>query len=689
MSRSRAVPAAFAAALLFALHADAIAQDARAREILEEHREGLETGAAKIEQGARRAERAAQHADVEGMLLGTGEVAEGFCTMVATNADAFAELGLDFSGLVGRAGGEENADRYSRAEDACGQARAPVEDFALSGCTDIVVGHRTTLTATAGGTYRFTASRPGVLDVATRGNSATLTAIAPGIATVKAERTDKGRATSSEVVYSLQVKSINDGQPVQVGLYDARGRRIVRAEVPVDVRPGGAARRVVYRSDAGVLTAVGDAGGALTLRPHAPGATQVQAMSACGAPTGAPLQVEVVPCTAGVLADLRTEERRLLQRRDNVLAAIAEVLNDPEFERALRDFEGNATELAFKLAELAIALAAPGERFKEAHTLLEYTADVRNLRAYVSAVLGAGGDAAGQQKVAEVAVGASMDAAAKVAGARAKARGKSSWAGPLNTLLQLAYATMKSARDVGTSVGAAERLKELGIQLDGVVRELEGVWRRMELCKDRRDPQDRRPGPEHPPAAPPSSWSSQPGPRPVPPPGAPPKQAKVVEVADNDAPAGADTDAGPESPVGPPGSPASAAAMASLMFEKQCPGWVPVAQKQAGVFATLAGNMVALGGAYGEPQAQALAPVIERMEGVVQALALFAEANAQTGDAREAGLRQAGELLARHDPDQLAAHAPALYARSVQTQACAGLLRDSFEVKIEELRTRY
>jgi len=693
MACTRIVPVALAAALLCAMHADATAQDARTREILDTQREGLEAGNRKAQQGVQRVEGAEGRglAGVEDMLQGAGDVAEGFCTMVTANADAFAELGVDFSGLVGRAGGKDNADRYTRAEEACGQVQAAVEAFALAGCTDIVVSQRSTLTAsTTGGSYRFTASKPGVLDITTRGNSAALAAIAPGIVTVKAERTDRGGATSSEVVYSLQVRSINQGQPVQVGMYDARGRRIVRAEVPVDVQPAGAARRVVYSSDAGVLTAVGDAGTALTLRPHAPGTTRVQAMSACGEPTGAPLMVQVVPCTTEVLAELRVEERKLLQRRDNILAAIAAVLNDPEFERALRDFEGNATDLAYKLAELAIALAAPGEQFKAAHKMLSNTADVRSLRAYVTTILAAGGDPDGQRKMAEVALGGSMDAAAKLAGAKAAARGATSRAGPLNALLQLAYATMKSAQDVGTSVGAAERLKELGIQLDGVVLELEDVWRRMELCKDRRAAQGQHPQPGHPPAEARSAPAAQSGPRPAPlPQGAPPKQAKVVEVADNDAPRDADSDVEPEPPVAPPRSPAGAAAMAALMFEKQCPGWEPVADRQTDVFTTLASNMMVLGEAYGDPQARDLAPLIERLEGVVQALDLVTDADAQGGEAGAAGRRQAGELLTRHDPGHLPEHAPALHVRSTQAQACAGLLRNSFEVKIEELRTRY
>lgn len=687
MSRTRTVPAVLAVALLLAFHADAIAQDARTREILEEHRDGLEAGNRKALEGARRVEQAAQTADVEGLLRGTGEVAEGFCTMVTTNADTFAELGVDFSGLFRRANGDDAADRYDQAEDICGQVQAPVEDFALTGCTDIVVGQRGTLTATTGGTYRFTANKSGVLDIATRGNSATLTAIAPGIVTVKAERTDRGRATSSEVVYSLRVKSINNGQPVQVGLYDEKGRRIVRAEVPVDVQPAGAARRVVYKSDTGVLTAVGDAGNALTLRPHALGTTQVQAMTACGEPTGAPLQVEVVPCTEDVLTKLRAEERRLLQRRDNILAAIAEVLNDPEFERALRDFKDNATDLAYKLAELALALAgAPADGvFK---SMADRALDLRTLEQYVDDLLEAGGDADGQRQLAEVVIWASMDAGAKTLNAATKTR----WAGAFNALFQLGYITMNTAQNVGASVGAAQRLEELGAQLDGVIRELEDVWRRRELCKDRRAPPDGGSGPGDPPSPP---QSSQPGSRPAPPQGAPPKQAKVIEVEDNDAPTDGDTDvdADPESPteppIRPPGSPASAAAMAGLMSEKQCPGWEPVAQKQIGVFATLAGNMVSLGGAYGEPQAQALAPVIEHVNGMVQALELYVEADAQTGDEREAGLKQANELIRRHDPNQLAEHAPGLYTQAIQTEACAEVLRNSFEVKIEELRMRY
>jgi hypothetical protein len=322
---TRAVSTALVTAIALACSTATLAQqDPKVREVLEAQRRGLEEGGDKMRDGVRKLENPGSQG-MEGLAEGMADVAEGFCTAVNANADAFAELGIDFSDMVASAAGGENAAKYSQAKDVCGQMQAEAESFALTGCTDIVVGSRTTLTVTAargGGSYRFSDNKPGVLSIATHGASATLTATAPGIVTVKAERTDKARSPSaSEVVYSLEVKSINRDNPVQMGLYDAKGRPISHHDVPVEVVPRGAARRVIYRPASNLLTAVGDADSTLTLRASAPGRTTVQAMTTCGQATGPTLEVEVVPCTDEVRAELRAERDRLHKRRDRILAA--------------------------------------------------------------------------------------------------------------------------------------------------------------------------------------------------------------------------------------------------------------------------------------------------------------------------------------------------------------------------------
>jgi len=52
-------------------------------------------------------------------------------------------------------------------------------------------------------------------------------------------------------------------------------------------------------------------------------------------------------------------------------------------------------------------------------------------------------------------------------------------------------------------------------------------------------------------------------------------------------------------------------------------------------------------------------------------------------------LRRAGALLDEYPAAALLDYEKQLHALAVQAQACSGLLRNSFEVKIEELRTRY
>ena len=690
---TRAVSTALVTAIALACSTATLAQqDPKVREVLEAQRRGLEEGGDKMRDGVRKLENPGSQG-MEGLAEGMADVAEGFCTAVNANADAFAELGIDFSDMVASAAGGENAAKYSQAKDVCGQMQAEAESFALTGCTDIVVGSRTTLTVTAargGGSYRFSDNKPGVLSIATHGASATLTATAPGIVTVKAERTDKARSPSaSEVVYSLEVKSINGGNPVQMGLYDAKGRSISHHDVLVEVVPRGAARRVIYRPASNLLTAVGDADSTLTLRASAPGRTTVQAMTTCGQATGPTLEVEVVPCTDEVRAELRAERDRLHKRRDRILAAVSEVLNDPEVERAMREFEGHANDLAKKAAELIVTAAGgvPGTSglAKAGQETMKTLADVDSVAEHLVKMRDAAsnGEVGGQQWN-ETALKAYGDAVANTIDLLAK----KAVVGPLKTAIEAGMAAQDVGQDIGTSMGAADRLKELDAQLDAVIKELEDVWRRLELCKDKRTPPEDPSGPDSPPEAEPPA---KPNTRTELPPeeGRPPQRAKEVEVGDNDAPVDVDKPGDTDTPPEPPGSPAGAATMAGLMFEEQCPGWEPVAAKQTGVFTTLANNVGALGQFFDTQKAQVLEPLAKQLEGTEQALQLFVGAKELPAEQQLAQLRQVNALLGQYRPEKLAGFAPGLAALSTQSQACSGLLRNSFELKIEELRTRY
>src|SRR5690606_956634 len=405
---------------------------------------------------------------------------------------------------------------------------------------DVVVGGRTMLTASLpSGSYRFTANKGGILDIVTSGNRATLAGIAPGIVTVKAERNPgSGSSTASEVVHSLEVASINDGNPAIIGIYDAKGRRI-DTRVPVEVRPRSAARRVGYRPADPLLIASGD-GSEVMLRPFAVGTTLLQATTACGDTTGAPLEVEIRPCTDEVRDQLRQEQARLLKRRDNVLAAVADVLNDPEFERALREFEGHAKDLATKTAELVISAAAPGmaragkatknipttaEHARQAQATLSDIAEYSNWAGPAVSIETAGADAAGQRQRAETTV--------KMIGDLATTMLDNPIVGALKTAVEAGLLAQDVGQDIGSTLGAVERLKELDEQLDAIIRELEDVWRRMELCKDRRpkdapEPDAPSPGAERAGKSPTKSRSSAPE-------GAPPEELEIVDV-DGDAP---------------------------------------------------------------------------------------------------------------------------------------------------------
>ena len=652
-----------ALACLLSCACAAHAQDADTRKVLQEHRDGLQSGADQVLEGSRRIEQA-DALDVAAIAEGAAGVAEGFCQMVTSNAGAFEALGVDFSGLVRRGNSAEDAARYEQAEALCAEVQPKAQTFALQGCTDVVVGGRTTLAASLStGTYRFTANKGGIVDIVTNGNRATLDGIAPGIVTVKAERNPgNGSSTASEVVHSLEVASINDGNPAIIGIYDAKGRRI-DTRVPVDVRPREAARRVGYRPADPLLIASGD-GSEVMLRPFAVGTTLLQGTTACGDTTGAPLEVEIRPCTDEVRDQLRQEQARLLKRRDNVLAAVADVLNDPEFERALREFEGHAKDLATKTAELVVSAAAPGmaragkatknipttaEHAKRAQGTLEEIAEYANWAGHAVSIKTAGDDAAGRLQRAETTL--------KMMGDLATAMLDNPVVGAFKTALEAGLLAEDVGQDIGSTLGAVERLKELDEQLDAIIRELEDVWRRMELCKDRR----------------------------------PPKETSEPDVPQADAPqADAPLHATASSPLPePPGSPAAAAALAALAHERQCPGWEPVATRQSGILSAIGDNMVSLHGRFGNRSVELFEPLARHLEKTDEAIGLVLAAEGLREAEQDDALRRAGALLDEYPAAALLDYEKQLRALAVQAEACSGLLRNSFEVKIEELRTRY
>lgn len=688
-----------ALACLLSCACAAHAQDADTRKVLQEHRDGLQSGADRVLEGSRRIEQA-DALDVAAIAEGAAGVAEGFCQMVTSNAGAFEALGVDFSGLVRRGNSAEDAARYEQAEALCAEVQPKAQTFALQGCTDVVVGGRTTLAASLStGTYRFTANKGGIVDIVTNGNRATLDGIAPGIVTVKAERNPgNGSSTASEVVHSLEVASINDGNPAIIGIYDAKGRRI-DTRVPVDVRPREAARRVGYRPADPLLIASGD-GSEVMLRPFATGTTLLQATTACGDTTGAPLEVEIRPCTDEVRDQLRQEQARLLKRRDNVLAAVADVLNDPEFERALREFEGHAKDLATKTAELVISAAAPGmaragkatknlpttaEHAKRAQGTLEEIAEYANWAGHAVSIKTAGDDAAGRLQRAETTL--------KMMGDLATAMLDNPVVGAFKTALEAGLLAEDVGQDIGSTLGAVERLKELDEQLDAIIRELEDVWRRMELCKDRRPKDAPSPGAE--PAGKSPTKSRSPAPE-----GAPPEEVEFIDVdIDGDAPdkgeepaveQPVDSDESSDEPsADPPGSPAAAAALAALAQEKQCPGWEPVATRQSGILSAIGDNMVSLHGRFGNRNVELFEPLARHLEKTDEAIGLVLAAEGLREAEQDDALRRAGALLDEYPAAALLDYEKQLRALAVQAEACSGLLRNSFEVKIEELRTRY
>ena len=112
----------------------------------------------------------------------------------------------------------------------------------LAGCESLIVGETGSLTATAkpsSGTYRYW-SEGNEVSISGSDAQAKITANAPGKTKVWVEyTTPKGeQIKESKTIYAIKLNSINDGNPLQIGLYDVKGKPTKGIKpVPVAVEP--------------------------------------------------------------------------------------------------------------------------------------------------------------------------------------------------------------------------------------------------------------------------------------------------------------------------------------------------------------------------------------------------------------------------------------------------------------------
>lgn len=512
---------------------------------------------------------------------------------------------------------------------------------ALKGCSDIVVGGSTNFTAVgspAGGKYKFNVNKPDVVQSLQLGAATTLTATAPGSATleVEYESPEGGKARNSEVINCMQVKDINHGAPVKMGLYDAKGRKTnAKVDVPIEVLPKENARRVIFRPSNGMaLTASAATADVLTLTATAVGNVTVQGMTSCNVKTGPALSVEIVPCDDNVIAELKAKEKELRNRIDAAVREMTTITGDDEFERAAKEGPEHIKELAQKTIELIGKLAAKGaEEASQAAQFakgIDKISDAMTIAEMADAELN-GNMSATTQKALEMAADKITDMATD------------DWWGAIKAAKEAAQASAKLGQDLGTMKGAADRLAELEEVIHKVGKELEEVWRVQRLCK--------LPTPT--PSAPSKQAAKSPPPTPK---GSAPKQLDVKEVPNE-----------PSKTTGPT---------------------KPTETKptESNSFALLAGEINQCKALSVGTPLDAFAKQTEVTKDVVVKMFAARKLPEAERKARYAVLRA---VMKDNPPARFAVFAKQVEAMNKTADKCGTVLQNSFEVKIEEIKTRY
>lgn len=564
---------------------------------------------------------------------------------------------------------------------------------ALTGCTDVVVGQAANLRASgtpAGGKFNFKAQDPSVVEVMPLGSSATINGASPGVTHVDVDYTAPtgDKATASEVVHCVKVESINEGKPVKVGMYDEKGNRLeAKHDVPVSVLPREAARRVIFKpGDAAALTAASDAGTILTLTALKPAKTQVQPLTSCGAVAGPALAVDIVPCTDDVIEKVRTEEKNIRTRIGNVIKEMSQITGDDEFERAAREGPAHIKELAQKTIELLgkLALKSKGSMSQRMRNLID---DPYVSSKYVAAKgIDQISDAATLGEMYESVFNDNEAAAELKAGEMARDKiadliTHDAW-GIAKTAYEAAQASAALGQDLGTMKGAADRLAELESQLDQLIKERDRVWHVLyDLCQAKRAKEDDSSASK--PKTPPSKTA---------PAKKPPLTAsgKPLDVKDVPAEKPAPTTK-TETKTPPPANKAApvATGLYTEAAEKQCNGWTPVLHKESNVFGTMAQGLGQLKSNVDEYTTSTLNPLVEQVK-TTQAIfnGLLAAGKLPKGE-RAAALADLRKAAAANPSSKFVAFAESIEKTQAGLDPCAPVLQNSFEVKIEDIKTKY
>jgi outer membrane biosynthesis protein TonB len=380
-------------------------------------------------------------------------------------------------------------------------ARAP--RITLAGCAHVARGASAVVTASvdpAGGRLSFKADPGATLALSPTGTSVNVVGGEPGRATLIGEYTYNGKTASATLpASSVELVSVNAGQPLpKLGVFGLDGKPSSRVYTfPFQANPADAGDLLIFTVENEALASVVTNRNSIGVQPVREGRTRIQAKTACGAPIGPPLEIEIATCDPDVRARLEQEQQQLLERERQLVKRITQLVAGEEFQRAATEIRESTINLATKTAEVIAATLTVGE----ASAVKNGVGNALNLRQIEAAqTIWDGYNAindAGEGKWGQAAFGALVIA---INDARVSA---------LKAAYESADAAQKFGRDLGAIAGVVEQLENLEPQHDALQRQIFDVNRRLRQC-------DKLPPP--PPLPPRQEPRPQPIPEPTPPP---------------------------------------------------------------------------------------------------------------------------------------------------------------------------
>jgi hypothetical protein len=444
------------------------------------------------------------------------EVEQGFDKTWRVSADQFLPGAAQCLGQ--RMNGEVRVRFKVGADD-------PEIDF--DACLNLARGEVRTVSAKgtpAGGTYRFAANPGSLMRVNHAGPTASqaeVTAASPGRGEFTATYARRGKQADKTVpasvvdLFALEA----GGDEIELGLMDTEGRPIDKPlRVPFRSDPPAAGDLLVFKADnpkpLSVATDLND----VTIQAVAPGTAVVRAETLCGTRLGPSLKVRVVRCDKKTREELERKKSSLKERTQSILRQVADILTDDEFNRVEKEIKDDTINLWIKTSEsIAGTLSlAQAQRVKglqaaykngnatqamvdEAIDLMEYTPAIEAAtKAYdyydTSIDILDGVEAGINLKNENINRAEAYDGLAKGALA-ALAFVAPDAVGLGKSYGEAAMAAEKMGQNLGTMLGAADRLADLDVQHANILWEAERVGRFLKRCDAKTDqPEDKKPG---------------------------------------------------------------------------------------------------------------------------------------------------------------------------------------------------